>query len=248
VPVTAPTAPRDLVANADSQGNVTLTWAAPVDSGGSPVFGYRIERCNANQATCLPATATTTTCPSSSAFCTLVSNNGGLLSATFSAISGQTTYTFAVTALTAVNVNTAVATARPVSGSLVTAVLATPSSSTTPTAPTNFTVTPGNTQNVLGWAAPVSAGATAVASYRIERSLSGANSWTQIGGTIAAATLTFTDTGLVNGTLYDYRIAAVNSTTGTPNYATASGRPFTAASVPQSVVATAGEGSVMVTW
>lgn len=38
-----PTAPRDLVATAGNS-NVSLTWAAPISNGGSPIIGYRIYR------------------------------------------------------------------------------------------------------------------------------------------------------------------------------------------------------------
>lgn len=42
-PAAVPTAPRALTGR-PGDGQVTLTWAAPVDDGGSPVLGYRVHR------------------------------------------------------------------------------------------------------------------------------------------------------------------------------------------------------------
>jgi hypothetical protein len=46
-------------------------------------------------------------------------------------------------------------------------------------------------------------------SYRLERSLDGTTGWSQIGGTIAAGTTSYSDTGLSEGTTYFYRLKAV---------------------------------------
>lgn len=62
----------------------------------------------------------------------------------------------------------------------------------------------GNTEIDLGW--------TNVAnesSYKLEWSPNGSSSWTQIGGTIAANTITYNHTGLTSATHYYYRVSAI---------------------------------------
>lgn len=82
-----------------------------------------------------------------------------------------------------------------------------------PGIPQVVTITPGNMQNILAWHAPNSGGA--VATYNVYRGTTpGGESGTPIMTGIAA--LTYTDTGLTNGQIYYYKIAAVNATaTGT---------------------------------
>lgn len=46
-------------------------------------------------------------------------------------------------------------------------------------------------------------------SYKLERSLTGTGSWTQIGGTIAANSTSYSDTGLTASTHYYYRLSAI---------------------------------------
>lgn len=72
------------------------------------------------------------------------------------------------------------------------------------TAPTLTATVISQTQINLSW--------TNVAnesSYKLERSLNGSTGWTQIGGTIAANTTTYNNTGLTAATHYYYRISAV---------------------------------------
>ena len=208
-PVTAPSAPRGLAATIDGTGTTTLSWSAPASDGGSAIIGYNIERCNSGQTACTTTTAVTTTCPSATAFCLLYSVYGGGLSVTVSPSAGVTTSTFAVTAITAVNSTTATVDARPVSGSLVTVSVPQATASTTSSAPTNFSATPGNASVVLRWAIPSSLGSPVPASYTytLQRTSDGTN-WTTLSSTITSATLTYTDSTPINGTTYTYRIAA----------------------------------------
>ncbi len=75
-------------------------------------------------------------------------------------------------------------------------------------APTGVTVTPGNGQLTLSWTAPYATGLTRVTSYVIQyrTSPSGGQQLLDTGSTTTSAVLT----GLVGGTLYDVRVAAVN--------------------------------------
>gem|GEM_PF-1699112 len=76
---------------------------------------------------------------------------------------------------------------------------------TAPAAPTGLTAAFGNQQNVLNWTAN---GETDIASYKVYGGTS-ANPTTLL-GTVPAPAITYTHTGLTNGTTYYYRIAAVD--------------------------------------
>ncbi len=95
---------------------------------------------------------------------------------------------------------------------------------TVPTAPQNFTATPGDGQVALSWTAPASDGGSAITKYQVSKD-DGAN-WTDVG-----LNTTYTFTGLTNGTTYTFKVRAVNgagngaeaSTTATPVAAPISG-------------------------
>ena len=70
------------------------------------------------------------------------------------------------------------------------------------------TVTPGDGQITLSWTAPADNGAT-ISDYVIERRIGGGAFSILTDGTSAAPG--FTDTGLTNGSLHEYRVAAVNA-------------------------------------
>ena len=84
-----------------------------------------------------------------------------------------------------------------------------------PSAPTLNVPTAGNGTVGLSWSAPASNGGATITDYAIYRSTaSGAE--TPYATTGSGTTLTYTDTGVTNGTTYFYRVAAINSAgTGT---------------------------------
>jgi len=113
---------------------------------------------------------------------------------------------------------------------------------TLPLAPTGLGLTPGNTQMSLTWAAV--SGAT---SYKIYRKTEGSAWLTAPVGT-STGTL-FTDTGLVAGTKYYYRVAAVNAGgTGACSSEVNSTPAITSLLAPTNVAVVAGNTQVMVTW
>lgn len=88
-----------------------------------------------------------------------------------------------------------------------------------PSVPGSLTATAGNTQVTLGWAA--SAGAT---SYNLYRSTSSGGEGSTAYRTGLTA-LSFSDTGLTNGTTYFYQVTAVNSRGESANSSEASATP-----------------------
>jgi hypothetical protein len=86
-----------------------------------------------------------------------------------------------------------------------------------PGTPTGLTATAGNQQVVLGWSA--SAGAT---SYHVNRSTASGGPYTQIA---SPTTVSYTDSGLTNGTTYYYVVAAGNSYGASANSAQVSAKP-----------------------
>jgi fibronectin type 3 domain-containing protein len=115
------------------------------------------------------------------------------------------------------------------------AVSATPVA-TAPSAPSGLAATPKDASMTLTWTAP--AGATG---YRIYRN------GTQVG---TAATTTYTDTGLTNGTTYSWTVAAVkqNSAVSAQSASVSSVPVATAPSAPTGFAATPGDGSIALSW
>lgn len=70
--------------------------------------------------------------------------------------------------------------------------------------PTLTAIAVSNSQINLSWT-----NVSNESSYRLERSPNGSTGWTQIGGTIAANTTSYNDTGLTESTHYYYRLKAV---------------------------------------
>jgi fibronectin type 3 domain-containing protein len=85
-------------------------------------------------------------------------------------------------------------------------VSATPQATVAPTTPTDFTATPGDKQVVLTWNANPEGD---LADYRLFRSDSAGGDFTVV-ATVTAPVTTFTDTNLVNGQPYFYRLTARN--------------------------------------
>ena len=109
-----------------------------------------------------------------------------------------------------------------------------------PDAPTGLTVTAGNAENILLW----NASATA-SSYQIQRSASTGGPYTAIALT---ASLSYTDSGLTNGTAMFYVVNGVNGTITSANSSEGTAAPSANAgaappAVPGGLVATAGTGA-----
>jgi titin len=89
-----------------------------------------------------------------------------------------------------------------------------------PGAPTSVAGTAGNSQVTLSWSAPSSSGGGPVTDYVVQYSLDSGTSWTTFNDGTSSSTGAVV-TGLANGTVYVFRVAAVNSL-GTGNYSSSS--------------------------
>jgi M6 family metalloprotease-like protein len=92
-----------------------------------------------------------------------------------------------------------------------------------PAAPSDLTLKAGNAQVALSWTVPSDTGGSEVTSYEIYRK-SGSGDYTKV-GTTTAATASYTDSGLVNGTVYSYCVKAVNANGAGAASASADARP-----------------------
>ncbi|MCX6651306.1 MAG: leucine-rich repeat protein [Methanomassiliicoccales archaeon] len=94
-------------------------------------------------------------------------------------------------------------------GANCTAVNATPSSViTVPGAPQNLALDKDNNTVDVTWQAPISDGGSTIIGYRLYRSTSAHGMYVLIA---SPSGLNYTDTGLVNGTSYFYKVSAVNA-------------------------------------
>ena len=218
---TAPSSPLNLVASGGS-GLVSLSWTAPTTDGGSGITGYNIYRgTSAAGEAVVP-----------------VASSVGLTSFTDTGLANGTTYFYKVAAVNSVGTsplsNEASATPQP--------------TATVPSAPSALTAQSGNGFVSLSWTAPTSTGGATITGYNVYRGAApNAESTTPVATNVNRTS--YVDNGLVNGTTYYYRVAAVNAVGTSPQSSEAAGLPAaTAPSSPQSVVTTGGNSSVAVAW
>ena len=107
-------------------------------------------------------------------------------------------------------------------------------------APTGLTATPGNSSVTLNWTASTAPGASF---YEVFESATPSGTFTQIGTVYGT---TFTQTGLTNGASYSYYLVPVNNGGVGTQSATISSTVSLPA--PTNLAATAGNGTVTVTW
>jgi hypothetical protein len=114
-----------------------------------------------------------------------------------------------------------------------------------PTAPPDMTMTIGNGSVTVMWLPPVHNGGATVDKYRIQQATTKAGPWTIIGEPTA---LNHVAKGLTNGTRYYFQVAAHNAAGWGPYSTVFSQVPLTAPSAPYKPQATAGDGSVDLSW
>ena len=114
-----------------------------------------------------------------------------------------------------------------------------------PSAPTLDSVNSVNSQVVLAWSAPASDGYASITGYKVYRA-------TTSGGEVLLATtgnvLTYTDTGVINGTTYYYEISTVNSIGEGAKSNELSARPAGSPTAPQNLQASPRDTYINLTW
>ena len=116
--------------------------------------------------------------------------------------------------------------------------------STIPDAPTGLTATGYNGWMNLSWTAPNDGGST-ITDYKYQYARSGGSygSWISAGANTSEPVY-----GLTNGVLYHFQVLAVNSNGEGPASSTANGRPAGPPGAPQNLETEAGDGEVTLTW
>jgi len=124
------------------------------------------------------------------------------------------------------------------------------SSATAPDAPTSLSATPASTQVALTWSAPSDDGGSSITDYVVQYKETSSGTWNTFNDGTSTNT-NATVTGLINGTQYDFRVAAVNIIdTGTySSVITATPIPgATAPDAPTSLSTTPASTQVALTW
>src|SRR5207245_4880736 len=71
--------------------------------------------------------------------------------------------------------------------------------------------TVSSSQINLSWTAPTDNGGSAITGYKVERSTDGGTTWSTLVANTGITETTYSDTGLMHGTAYTYRVSAINS-------------------------------------
>ena len=223
--VTPSSPPRNLMATASSATQIDLSWTVPEDNGGSDITGYRIA-------------VSTSGGPNS--FSALVEDTGDITTTySHTDLSAGVTRYYRVLAINGAATNR---------GRSLFSDVAMATTNTIPDAPTGLTaMVSGPNQIDLGWTAPEDDGGSTITGYRIQVSTTNTNSGSfsdLVVDTMNSGTTYRHAAGLIAGTTYHYRVAAINAVTGTMgaliNYsATATATAFTVPDAPTGLTATA---------
>ena len=182
---TTPNSPTNLTGTAGN-AQVSLTWTAPTNNGGTPITGYLVEYNSTD-----PSGPWTPV-------------NTGSTATTYT-LTGLTNGTLYYVRVSGVNI---VGTGTP---SNVISLM--PSTIPGP-AIIISSASCDNQQVLVTWAPPTNTGGAPILSYNLQYSTTGlAGSWlpTPMPYSVAAPTTSYTFTGLTNGTLYYFQVAAVNT-------------------------------------
>ena len=206
-PMTVPGAPTGLAATAPAAPDVSLSWFAPIETGGSAITDYVVEYSN----------------DSGSTWTTFADGTSATLTAIVTGLGKGTSYTFRVSAVNAAGTGTASSTVQ----------LAIPT--TVPGAPTNLTAaaTSGVDYSIdLSWTAPSDDGGSSLTDYIIEWQFEGDYEWWTV-GPVDLTRDSMTDTSVTVRNLYSggyvhvFRVTAINAVDedgGDPS-STANGTP-----------------------
>ena len=182
--VTAPNPPTNLTATPVSNNQINLSWAAPINSTLDQVNGYKIEissHCSGSFGVLVANTTTTSTTYS----------NTGLVQGIC--------YAYKVSAINPVDIG------NPSNIAYATTWTATNS-------PTSLSANAISSSQInLRWIAPTNTGGTPVTGYMIQKRDSCAGNFSTLVANTSNTSTTYSNTGLVNGTCYQYRVFAHNA-------------------------------------
>lgn len=221
-PVGLPQAPSGLSAS-PGENQVSLSWSAPVDDGGSPVTGY-VTRYR-------PFPGQTWSTP--------LETGSTATSVTLSGFSLGVEYWLQVAAVTDAGVSPWSAEIGPVVPATV------------PDAPLAVVAVAADGALEVSWTAPMFTGGSTITDYVVEYGESSEGPFETVADGVSSAT-SATITGLVNGTEYWVRVSAVNTMGPSSPSTTVSGIPAvpaaSPASAPTGLTASTGTGGIDVAW
>ena len=184
---TAPSTVRTIVATPSLLG-ATVSWVAPLDTGGSAITGYVVDYS-----------------VDGTNYAGAKSLSSGVRSTTFTGLAGGVEHTIRVRAN------------NPHGTSVDATTVVTPIAPTGPSAPTSLRVNVVYNGASVYWATPTSNGGAAISGYYVEYSRDNGTTWTR-GSLLAASARSTALTGLIGGTPHLFRVLAVNSVgVGTPS-------------------------------
>jgi hypothetical protein len=80
-----------------------------------------------------------------------------------------------------------------------------------PSPPLSLTASvPSSTEIDISWSAPTNTGGAALSGYRVDRSADNGATWTTVAPNVISTVTSYPDTGLASGTIYSYRVVAIN--------------------------------------
>ena len=183
--VTIPGAPTNLTAAAQGQTQIALFWAAPSDTGGAAVTGYRIEVSeNAGLG-----------------WVVLVQNTGSTSTThSHTGLAAGTTRHYRVSAINAAGIGPASNVVQATTGA------------SAPDAPTNLTARPNGTSQIdLSWTAPANDGGSPIIGYRIQASSDQEPGWSTLVDNTGSPASLYSHTNLSPASTWRYRVQAINA-------------------------------------
>ncbi len=223
LPATAPDAPTNLVVDETESDQLTLTWEAPVETGGKDITGYEVQH----------KLATDTDWPSSSTTVTTTT-------ATISGLDPETQYDVRVAAINEIGTGSWLESSGTTAEAPVVA----------PQAPTDVMVAVASGTSLdVSWVAPTENGGAEITGYSVQYRDGSVSpiAWTSVTPNVTGTETTITE--LTTGTEYFIQVAAINSA-GTGTYSgEESGTPAAAPGAPTNLTITvASATSLTATW
>ncbi|MEY2966032.1 MAG: hypothetical protein RLY50_82 [Actinomycetota bacterium] len=217
---TAPSAPRNLAANARVQ-SAFVSWTSPATTGGATVTSYVIDWSVDGGTTWNGERSVTS----------------GYRWTTLTGLTGGVAHLVRVRAVNSIGTSPAATTS------------VTPLPPVAPSAPRSLYVSAGYEMATLYWSRPSNSGTTAVSGYYVEWSTDAGATWTR-GEIVTGSRLRQTITGLEGGREHRFRVIAVNSVgeSAPSQIYTVTVRGFSAPSSPRNMYGFANSTTAFLSW